>query len=101
MIARTGVNSNSEFVFRYRTQKAEDLIDALCLDDDENSIHPKCIPFDKLTIESSLLWCSLIAFFQQDARRSDYLEVIIPELSVLCGHVEKYETNISLIAMEK
>lgn len=80
--------------FFCRTQKPEDLISALCLDNDENSTYPKCIPFEKLTVESSLFWCSLIAFFQQDERRSDDLELVIPELSIFCGYVEKCEMKI-------
>lgn len=75
--------------FFIRSQNAEDLIDTLSLDVEENSPHLKCIPFDKLTIESSMLWCSLIAFFQQDERKSDYLEMVIPELSIFCSYVEK------------
>lgn len=76
-------------VFFSRTQKSEDLIDALSLDNDEDSKYPKCIPFKKLTIESSLFWWALIVYFQQDDRKSDNLEIIIPELSLFCGYVQK------------
>ncbi|XP_037047138.1 condensin complex subunit 3-like isoform X5 [Bradysia coprophila] len=78
----------------FRTQNPEDLIATLSLDVEENSPQLKCIPFDKLTIESSMFWCSLIVFFQQDERRSDYLERVIPELSIFCKYVEKYNDTI-------
>ena len=64
-----------------RSQKIEDLVNTLSLPVDEDyPTYRKCIPFDKLTLESTVFWWTLIEFCQKDEKRIDYVQTIIHDL---------------------
>lgn len=46
----------------------------------------KCVSFDKLSVEVTLYWLTLIEYFQD----KDEIDDIIPELSSFCAYIEMY-----------
>lgn len=61
----------------------------------------KCIPIDRLSVESSLYWLALIEFVSADEDRDDDLERILPELSTFCRYMNKYFEMTNAEQMDK
>lgn len=74
----------------FKNQKDSDLIEQLQLDSSDDSEFKCCIPFNRLTVESSLYWSTLLEYFQESDDKSDEADSIIPELSTFCSYIKIY-----------
>ena len=83
----------------HRSQEIDALISALPIPNADDLIDNEflnCILMDKLTIESSLYWASLIDFFKHDAEKTTYLVDILPDLKLFCQYINRYVQKFSL-----
>uniref|UniRef100_A0A1A9WZL3 Nuclear condensin complex subunit 3 C-terminal domain-containing protein n=1 Tax=Glossina brevipalpis TaxID=37001 RepID=A0A1A9WZL3_9MUSC len=48
----------------------------------------RCVPYEKLTMETALYWQCLTKYFQSEM--AEQLDLILPELSTFCAYVEAY-----------
>lgn len=81
----------------FRNESTDKLIEALPLTP-EGGEFEKCVPFDKLTMEITVYWLSLIEYLQSfglDGDENDlddgedHLQNVICELSTFCNYLSK------------
>ncbi|KAJ6635929.1 Condensin complex subunit 3, partial [Pseudolycoriella hygida] len=71
----------------FRSQDPNNLIKVLPLIEDDSQNFHKCPHLDKLTIELSVFWVSLIEFLQSDDSKCEYLEHIVPDITAYCNYI--------------
>lgn len=55
---------------------------------DIQSPYTKCIPHNKLDLESTIFWLSLVEYLNE--QDSDDIDKVLPELSTFCDYIRKY-----------
>lgn len=79
-------NISNILIFLFRRQSKEEIVACLPLETEDTFY--RCVPHDKLNIETAFYWHCLTEHLQNEM--AEELDLVIPELSVFCSYVEAY-----------